>query len=317
MGKVKSNSPFVDGVMEYYALGHSVKETALQFNVTVNQVNYWAKVRNVTNGRDRSEINRECAQVHNASQMESARARWKSRLRECNFELLEYNGKGHKLTLKCLACGEVIERVAYTDFYNRGASCPHCEETERQKKQEVERIQRGLRKAQEEEEHKLREAERIRRFDEIHICKICGCAYTPRQYMESCGLKFYSNPGYCSSTCKKRYAADKRQEWKKKSHKHSSKHYSRARKLGLPRERGVNLINLIERNGLTCAICGLPCFYEGDGKGDLYPSIDHIIPMSKGGGHTWDNVQIAHRICNTNKRDYIGEAWHNGTEETT
>ena len=35
--------------------------------------------------------------------------------------------------------------------------------------------------------------------------------------------------------------------------------------------------------------------------GDNYPSIDHIIPISKGGTHQWNNVQLAHRKCNRMK----------------
>ena len=37
--------------------------------------------------------------------------------------------------------------------------------------------------------------------------------------------------------------------------------------------------------------------------GDNYPSVDHIKPISKGGTHTWDNIQLAHRYCNTIKSD--------------
>ena len=37
--------------------------------------------------------------------------------------------------------------------------------------------------------------------------------------------------------------------------------------------------------------------------GNDYPSIDHIIPISKGGQHTWDNVQLAHMICNSIKNN--------------
>jgi 5-methylcytosine-specific restriction endonuclease McrA len=29
--------------------------------------------------------------------------------------------------------------------------------------------------------------------------------------------------------------------------------------------------------------------------------MDHIVPISKGGTHTLDNVQMAHRFCNLSK----------------
>jgi 5-methylcytosine-specific restriction endonuclease McrA len=35
--------------------------------------------------------------------------------------------------------------------------------------------------------------------------------------------------------------------------------------------------------------------------GDSYPSIDHVRPISKGGSHTWDNVMLAHKGCNSKK----------------
>ncbi|MEI6495633.1 MAG: HNH endonuclease [Actinomycetota bacterium] len=37
--------------------------------------------------------------------------------------------------------------------------------------------------------------------------------------------------------------------------------------------------------------------------GGLADSIDHIMPRSRGGGHTWDNVAAACRPCNLSKRD--------------
>ena len=35
------------------------------------------------------------------------------------------------------------------------------------------------------------------------------------------------------------------------------------------------------------------------------PTVDHIIPLAKGGTHTWDNVQLAHWSCNSDKSDAI------------
>ena len=57
-------------------------------------------------------------------------------------------------------------------------------------------------------------------------------------------------------------------------------------------------------------MCGGTCDWndkeERDGTvvvGKLYPSVEHIIPVSKGGTHTWDNVRLAHHYCNAIKND--------------
>ena len=34
-------------------------------------------------------------------------------------------------------------------------------------------------------------------------------------------------------------------------------------------------------------------------------TLEHIIPLSKGGTHTWDNVAPSHLLCNSNKADDI------------
>ena len=57
-----------------------------------------------------------------------------------------------------------------------------------------------------------------------------------------------------------------------------------------------------------CALCGKPTDPTAkDGRHILrgYPTIDHIIPLSKGGSHTWDNVQLAHMACNAGKCDRV------------
>ena len=54
-----------------------------------------------------------------------------------------------------------------------------------------------------------------------------------------------------------------------------------------------------ERLGMICGICleAIVGKYE----------YDHIIPLSKGGTHTTENLQLAHRGCNQWKRDEILE----------
>ena len=63
----------------------------------------------------------------------------------------------------------------------------------------------------------------------------------------------------------------------------------------------INLQLLCERDHGICAICGKPVNMETDACNNEYGSIDHIIPLAKGGTHTWDNVQLAHRVCNSKK----------------
>lgn len=66
----------------------------------------------------------------------------------------------------------------------------------------------------------------------------------------------------------------------------------------------VTLSKLIVRQKGICQICG-KAVDESDRRGNIigcdYPSIDHIKPISKGGSHTWDNVQLAHMKCNSLK----------------
>jgi 5-methylcytosine-specific restriction endonuclease McrA len=83
------------------------------------------------------------------------------------------------------------------------------------------------------------------------------------------------------------------------------------RELGNAPMEGVSLEKLIERDKGICHICGEPVdrndYFRRDDNyfmvGPRYPSIDHLLPLSRGGGHTWANVKLAHLSCNAIKRD--------------
>lgn len=81
---------------------------------------------------------------------------------------------------------------------------------------------------------------------------------------------------------------------------------------GIKVDYDISLKRLAERDGNKCQICGEPVDWEDKQLvktryryGDRYPSIDHIIPKSKGGLHSWENVQLAHIRCNSRKKDQI------------
>lgn len=70
----------------------------------------------------------------------------------------------------------------------------------------------------------------------------------------------------------------------------------------------INLKELFNRDSGICYLCGKPCDWsardtEKNAVGKMYPSIDHVVPLSKGGLHAWNNVRLAHVSCNAKKRD--------------
>jgi 5-methylcytosine-specific restriction endonuclease McrA len=67
----------------------------------------------------------------------------------------------------------------------------------------------------------------------------------------------------------------------------------RARLAGVVSE-SINCELVYARDNYLCARCGL--FVEPGTR-----SLDHRIPITKGGSHTYDNVQLMHRVCNSKK----------------
>lgn len=58
------------------------------------------------------------------------------------------------------------------------------------------------------------------------------------------------------------------------------------------RRAPLNRRAVFARDGHRCQYCGGPA-----------ESLDHVIPRSRGGEHSWDNVVAACRPCNVGKRD--------------
>lgn len=53
-----------------------------------------------------------------------------------------------------------------------------------------------------------------------------------------------------------------------------------------------------ERDGWICGICAEPVDRSNW-------SLDHVMPLSRGGSHMYDNVQIAHKVCNSRKWAHV------------
>lgn len=65
----------------------------------------------------------------------------------------------------------------------------------------------------------------------------------------------------------------------------------------------VHKWQIILRDGGKCQICGRKVALSKEVPHPLSPTLDHIIPLSKGGKHDPKNVRLAHFVCNLKKHD--------------
>ena len=207
------------------------------------------------------------------------------------------------ITVRCRDCGRTFERLAHVfrdvanGTWTAGNECPLCRQDQ---------IERGRNERRKQAEHEAQERKRMKSErqsrmvnDEltkrlaIHVCKNCG--------KEFCQMVTgYNSSQYCSESCQVRWNG-RRQRDKRVKRMVTGEHDS-----------DITLEKLYQRDNGKCYICGIICDWndgiEKDGTfiaGQIYPSIDHVFPLSKGGRHTWGNVKLACRGCNSRKRNSL------------
>lgn len=135
-----------------------------------------------------------------------------------------------------------------------------------------------------------------------HVLRTRSCGTCGKAFMAS------GREVYCSPECY--MAANKKQIKERSKRLGLNDCIRRARHYGVAYEYGITLDKLISRDGNTCHLCGGECD-KSDKRfghvGPLYPTIDHVVPLSKGGTHTWGNVRLAHFSCNSAKSARTGE----------
>lgn len=216
---------------------------------------------------------------------------------EGRFEYVSgYINMDSSATLRCTRCGKEQERPFSGLRKMKGRMlCRYCEkpsyilsEEEKERRaeeQEHKRIER---------EKKKFEAERRRYINasgnqmSFNVCEGCGMLI---------GNKFK----WCDACSKKR----------------QNKYKEITRRVKIKNalvDSDITIDKLLRRDGYVCHICGKLCdkndYIQTEKAfiaGNYYPSIDHVIPLAKGGLHSWDNVKIAHRICNSYKGDDYDE----------
>lgn len=186
------------------------------------------------------------------------------------FEFVAY--KERTFRVKCKKCESVFERSSST-IRRGGITCENCQKTEKELKEARTKLVRVL--------------FCVKEIQTPKTCKKCGKIFYSQ----------YPSAVYCTAKCRN------------KGKRKGSDFRSRCKKYGVYYDPNVTAEKIFKRDHYRCGICGLYCI-KGDTSWNGYfgpysPTVDHIVALANGGSHTWENVQCAHAICNSNKRDLI------------
>ena len=203
------------------------------------------------------------------------------------------------ITVRCRVCGRTFDRQAHVfrdvanGTWKNKNECPLCRqdriaESRRERSEKKEHDARIIAEFRAESKAALISLQLVERLA-TRVCRNCGNEYC----IETTG---YNSKSYCSEKCMKRWAMRIKNDRRLKRMKRRV------------HDNDITLEKLFNNSNGICYLCGKPCDWDdivNGNAGDSYPSIDHVIPLSKGGTHTWDNVKLAHRSCNLVKRDSI------------
>jgi 5-methylcytosine-specific restriction endonuclease McrA len=136
------------------------------------------------------------------------------------------------------------------------------------------------------------------------ICALleCGAPFQPKQEGQRCcsekhGKLLYNRESRADGRQKSSVWNDKRRD---------NYHRRRALKKATSTGEPVLFAEIAERDRWRCSLCKKavnPAVKWPDPKS---PSLDHVVPLSKGGAHDPSNVALAHLGCNTAKNNRGG-----------
>jgi len=127
-----------------------------------------------------------------------------------------------------------------------------------------------------------------------------GCAH----WFESRGYKV----AYCSIGCANRNTAPAKGQAKRlpltaRRERNRIKNDLRRARIHGSKYEEVDRLAVFARDRWQCGLCGKPVPQSASYPDPRSASLDHIVPVSQGGDHTYANCQLAHFGCNSRKRD--------------
>ena len=276
----------IDAVERDYIAGISTVELGAKYGVCGATISKWMKKRSCLRGRGHGPAFEKAHRgkfsgTPKRDSVEKREADFIERLasdpRTKMYEYVSgYKTRRDNLTVRCRKCGELKvtkPAILFSNKYDHHV-CFNCMRIERER---AEKERKAAWK-----EHEAAELAKEK------VCEMCGSVYHNAS----------DTSKYCSEKCK--------------HESRDASHRKRARRYGVEYDPSITWQSLSKRLGhCNCEICGEPC--DPNDKswtgrfGPRYPTVDCIIAMKNGGGYVLGNVQLAHAMCNSVKRDLADE----------
>lgn len=276
-------------ILELRAQKLSMEEIAKELGITDGVVSTICRQNGiggqVRHGGGFAKISEEKRAIRKCYEIERGESLYKSMVESLGLEYVEgYSGSRGFVNVKCRTCGDIFPYscVAIRHNYHDGITpvCRKCEDIKRAAaKAEADKAkaeQRAKRQAQ--QQKKAKEAEAAKEAKRHRVCKECGA-----EFISSSGV-------YCSEECRRRNN-NRRKSAKRRGYKQK-----------------IPLTKLYSRDKGICYICGCSCDFDDyemiDGAfvvGPSYPTVEHVIPLCRGGDDSWENVKLACHKCNSAK----------------
>lgn len=152
-------------------------------------------------------------------------------------------------------------------------------------------------------------AERRRKAEEREIKKLIAPPNAKSPGYVTCveckktiWVEQHSQKKYCSERCgKKAYRKTEAYKEVRREAKRNRDHIKRSRGIG----DKITIPELLKKFKQRCVSCRTVCVKPEGYNWDNEATIDHVLPIAKGGLHIWSNVQLLCRRCNVAKSDKV------------
>jgi endogenous inhibitor of DNA gyrase (YacG/DUF329 family) len=125
----------------------------------------------------------------------------------------------------------------------------------------------------------------------------CSVEFVPMMAVQRCCSEDHGKKRWRETA----RAAGHKDAWVWDDKKREASHRRRALKKGAATGAPVLLAEIAARDRWKCGLCGKRVLRSKLWPHPLSPSLDHLIPLTKGGVHDPSNVQLAHLRCNSMK----------------